>query len=678
MRIMGEVWPPISRRSVGCALVAENPLFAPSPLPYGLPPFADIEDAHFLPAFERGMADQLAEVEAIAADADPPTFDNTIAALERSGEVLRRASAAFFTLVASCATDAIRALEREVSPRLAEHRDAVHMHRGLYERIRLVETDDPGEAWLLERYRLDFVRAGAELDDDDQRRLREINQELSGLATDFQQALLDAATAEALVVDDPALLDGLAPGAVAATRQDDGTHRLPLLNYTNQPALAELTDRDVRRRLHELSVGRATGNRALAVRMARLRAERARLLGYASHAAWAVADQTAKSVEAVEEMLGRLSGPTVANARQEAEALGEEAGFPIEPWDWSYYAERVRKARYDVDQGELRPYFELERVVVDGVFFAATGLYGVTFRERPDLDGYHPDVRVFEVSDEDGGPLGLFLLDPYARPTKRGGAWMNHLVHQSHLLGERPVVVNNLNITRPADGPTLLTYDEVRTAFHEFGHALHGLLSDVRYPRVSGTSVPRDFVEYPSQVNEMWATWPEVLDHYAHHHETGEPLPRELVDRITEAERFGQGFGTLEYLEAALLDWAWHTVADGDLAEDADAEAFEAAALEAAGVAFPLVPPRYRTAYFAHVFAGGYSAGYYSYIWSEVLDADSVGWFEENGGLTRDNGDHFRETLLSRGGSGDPLDAFRTFRGRDPVIEPLLERRGLS
>jgi peptidyl-dipeptidase Dcp len=658
--------------------LAENPLVVASDLPYRLPPFAEIEDDHYLPAFERGMAEQLAEVDAIVANPSEPSFDNTIVALERSGQTLRRTTAAFFTLVASHATDAIRALETEVSPRLAAHRDAIHMHRGLYERIRQVEGADPEEAWLLERYRLDFVRAGAEVDDADQRRLRAVNQELSRLSTAFQQALLDASTREALVVEGPELLDGLADRAVAAAEQDDGTYRLPLLNYTNQPALAELTVREARRRLHELSVNRAPGNRALAVRMATLRAERAELLGYPSHAAYAVADQTAKNAEAVEEMLSRLSGPAVANARREADALTQQAGFPIEPWDWSFYAEKVRKDRYDVDQAELRPYFELDRVVTDGVFFAANRLYGITFRERHDLPGYHPDVRSFEVFDDDGSPLGLFLLDPYARPTKRGGAWMNHLVHQSHLLDERPVVMNNLNITRPASGPTLLTYDEVRTAFHEFGHALHGLLSDVRFPRVSGTSVPRDFVEYPSQVNEMWVTWPEVLANYARHHETGEPMPQALVEKVTASEKFNQGFATLEYLEASLLDWAWHSVADGELGEDTDAEAFEAAALEAAGVAFPLVPPRYRTSYFAHVFAGGYSAGYYSYIWSEVLDADSVEWFEENGGLTRANGDHFRRTLLSRGGSGDPLDAFREFRGRGPRIEPLLERRGLA
>lgn len=656
--------------------MAENPLFAPSTLPYQLPPFAEIGDEHHLPAFERGMAEHLAEIEAIVADPEPPTFENTIVAMERAGTLLRRASVAFSTLAASHSTDAIRALETEISPRLAAHWDAIHMNRGLFDRISRVEGGDAEEAYLLERYRLDFTRAGAELSDDDQARLRELNQELSKLSTAFRQALLDASTSEALVVDDPALLDGLSAAAIEAARQDDGTYRLPLLNFTNQPALAELTNRDTRRRLYELSVNRAAGNRELAIRMAALRAERAGLLGYPTHAAYAVADQTSKTVEAVEAMLGQLTGPAVANARREAEALTEQAGFPIEPWDWSFYAEAVRAERYAFDAADMRPYFELDRVYLDGVFGAATELYGLTFSERGDLPGYHPDVRTFEVSDADGSALGLFLLDPYARPTKRGGAWMNSLVLQSGLLGESPVVVNNLNITKPTTGPTLLTLDEVRTAFHEFGHALHGLLSDVRFPRVSGTAVPRDFVEFPSQVNEMWQTWPEILGRYARHHETGEPMPADLVDKMEAAERFNQGFATLEYLKAALLDWAWHNLPEGEVVGDVDA--FEARVFADAGVDFPLVGSRYRTSYFAHIFGGGYSAGYYSYIWSEVLDADTVEWFEENDGLTRANGDHFRRTLLARGGSRDPMDAFREFRGRDPRIEPLLERRGLT
>lgn len=655
--------------------MVENPLFTPSPLPFELPPFAAIEDDHYLPAFEQGMAEHLAEIDAIVADPAPPTFANTIGALEGAGRLLQRASNAFFTVASAHATDAVRALEAEISPRLSAHWDTIHMNRGLYERIRQVAGADAEEAWVLERYRLDFTRAGVELSDADQQRLRELNQELSRLSTAFSQELLEASTADALVVDDPALLDGLSADHLAAI-EDGGTYRLPLLNFTNQPALAELTNRDVRRQLYELSTNRAPANRDRAVRMATLRRERARLLGFPSHAAYAVADQTAKDVTAVETLLEQLAGPAVANARREAEALREQAGFAIEPWDWAFCSEAVRKAQYDFDAADMRPYFELDRVFHDGVFRAATDLYGITFREDDDLPSYHPDVRTFEVIDADGSPLGLFLLDPYARPTKRGGAWMNSLVDQSRLLDERPVVVNTLNITRPSSGPTLLTLDEVETAFHEFGHALHGLLSDVRFPRVSGTSVPRDFVEFPSQVNEMWVTWPEVLARYARHHETGAPMPQELADKMKAAERFNQGFATLEYLQAALLDWAWHTLDEDEEVDDVDA--FETAALEAAGVDLPLVRPRYRTSYFAHIFGGGYSAGYYSYIWSEVLDADTVEWFEENGGLTRANGDHFRRTLLARGGSRDPMDAFREFRGRDPRIEPLLERRGLA
>ncbi|MEV4376987.1 M3 family metallopeptidase [Streptosporangium sp. NPDC049644] len=657
--------------------MAENPFFEPSTLPYGLPPFALIREEHYLPAFERGMADQLREVREIADNPEPATFGNTIEALERSGRILKRTVTVFSSVSASDTTDGIREIETRVSPRLTQHADSIRLDRALYARIRQVATDDPEEAWLLQKYRVDFVRAGADLSEDDQDRLRALNEELTRLATTFSQNLLTASTASALVVEDVKLLDGLAESTIKAIEKD-GRYVLPLFNYTNQPALAELTDRETRRRLYELSVGRAPENFELAARMAALRAERAALLGFPDHAAYSVADQTAKTTDAVEEMLGKLVGPAVANARREAEALSEQAGFPLEPWDWSFYAERVRKARYDFDAADLRPYFELDRVLRDGVFHAAGELYGITFADRDDLAGYHPDVRVFEVSDADGSPLGLFVFDPYARPTKRGGAWMNNLVTQSHLFGELPVVMNNLNITKPSEGPTLLTFEEVNTAFHEFGHALHGLFSDVRFPRVSGTDVPRDFVEYPSQVNEMWATWPSVLANFARHHETGEPVPVELLEKMRAAEKFNQGFATVEYLAAALLDWAWHKLAAGETVEDA--EAFENAALERAGIAYDLVRTRYRTNYFAHIFVsgvGGYSAGYYSYIWSEVLDAESVDWFTENGGLTRGNGDHFRSTLLSVGGSRDVMDAFRDFRGRDPRIEPLLKRRGL-
>ncbi|MEU4225366.1 M3 family metallopeptidase [Nonomuraea sp. NPDC026600] len=652
----------------------ENPFFAPSNLPYQLPPFEEIREEHYLPAFERGMAEGLAEVEAIADSSEPPTFDNTIAALERSGRILERVSTAFFSIVSSNSTEGVLELEKQISPALAKHSDAIRLNRALWARIKRVATDDPEESWLLEKYREDFIRAGADLSEAEQSELRRLNEDLSRLSTEFAQNLLRALSESALVVDDAKDLDGFDEATIQSLRKD-GRYVLPLLNYTNQPGLAQLTDRDVRRRLYTLSVERAPRNFELAIRTATLRAERAALLGFPSHAAYTVADQTAKTVEAVEAMLGQLVGPAVRNAKKEAEALAEQAGFAIEPWDWSYYSEKVRQARYDFDAGAMRPYFELWRVYRDGVLHAATRLYGVTFTERLDLKGYHEDVRVYEVFNEDGGPLGLFLLDPYARSNKRGGAWMNNLVDQSGLFGEKPVVMNNLNITKPAAGPTLLTYDEVNTAFHEFGHALHGLFSEVRFPRVSGTSVPRDFVEYPSQVNEMWATWPEILANYAKHHETGEPMPAELVEKMKAAEKFNQGFMTVEYLAATLLDWTWHKLAAGEAV--ADAEVFESAALETAGIALPTVRPRYRTNYFAHIFAGGYSAGYYSYIWSEVLDAESVEWFKENGGLERANGDHFRRELLSKGGSLDALTAFRNFRGREPSIRPLLERRGL-
>lgn len=663
--------------------MTENPFFVPSALPYRLPPFAEIREEHYAPAFERGMAEHLAEVEAIAGSADPPTFDNTVAALERSGQILTRVSAVFFNQASSDTTPAIQAIQKDITPKLAQHSDAIHLNKELFARIRAVPTGDldAERRWLIERYVTDFVRAGAELGPGDQERLRALNEELSTLSTRFEQNLLADTNAAAIVVEDVAELDGLSSGAIrtaaetAKSRGLDGKYVLTLGLPSGQPVLAELTDRALRERVHRASTERGMkGNAELIVRMARLRAERAALLGYASHAEYVVADQTAPGTGAVTEMLAQLTPAAVANAQREAGELREAAGFDIEAWDWSFYAEKVRETRFSIDGRQMRPYFELNRVLRDGVFHAARELYGVDFTERPDLVGFHPDVRIFEVTDTDGSPLGLFLGDFYARPTKRGGAWMDSLVRQSALEGTRPVVVNNLNIVKPPAGePTLMTFDQVNTMFHEFGHALHGLFSAVRFPRFSGTAVPRDFVEYPSQVNEMWAVWPEVLANYAKHHETGEPMPQDLVDRMLEAQKFNQGFGTVEYLAAALLDWAWHTV-DGDPGDPVE---FERRALSGAGVDLPLVPPRYRSTYFAHIWAGGYSAGYYSYIWSEVLDADTVEWFEENGGLSRANGDAFRRELLSKGGSVEAMTAFRSFRGRDPRIEPLLERRGL-
>ena len=672
-----------------------NPFFAASTLPYQLPPFASITPADYRPAFERGMAEQLAEIDAIAADPDASTFANTLVALERSGRLLDRVGKVFYNLTSSDTSPELEEIEAEISPRLAAHSDAIHLNGALFARIKAlyearetIELPEPAaeSLRLVEKYHLEFVRAGAQLAPADQTRLRELNAELATLSTTFQRNLLADTKARALVLDDAEALAGLSPDAVAAAAENgralghEGKYVLSLKLFSNQSELASLTNRDVRRRLLEASLGRGFSVNAEIVRqLVTLRAERAALLGYESHAAYAVADQTAGTVANVEEMLARLVPPAVANARREAEALrAANDGAEIAAWDWQYYSEQVRKAEYDLDTAAFRPYLELERVLHDGVFFAANKVYGLTFTERPDLQAYHPDARVFEVFNEDGSGLGLFIADFYARESKRGGAWMNELVEQSALLGTKPVVVNNLNIAKPPAGePTLLTLDEVRTMFHEFGHALHGLFSSVAYPYFSGTNVPRDFVEYPSQVNEMWLTWPEVLANYAKHYRTGEPVPAELLERMEAAKLFGEGFRTVEYLGATLLDWAWHRLSAGE-DPGADIAVFEASALEKAGVALAEIPPRYRSGYFAHIFTNNYSAGYYSYIWSEVLDANSVDWFTENGGMTRANGDRFRAELLSRGGSLDSIKAFENFSGHAPEIESLLVRRGLT
>ncbi len=681
--------------------MADNPFFTESPLPYQLPPFDRVDDAHYRPAFERGMADQIAEIEAITGASDPPSFENTIVALERSGRLLDRVASTFFSLASADTNDAINAIRNEMAPRLAAHTDRMLLDAGLFGRVEALYEqraslglDDESQR-LIEEYYVDFVRAGARLSDAEKERMQEINARLAALSSRFTQNVLDEVNASAVVVDTREELAGLSEGQVAATvaaaaaRDLEGQYVIPLLNTSGQPGLAALEDRGLRERIMQTSMARGSqggeyDNRGVITEMARLRAERAAMLGYPNHAAYILERQTARTVAAVNERLASLAPPAVANAEREAAdlqamAAAEGADLELAAWDWSYYTEKVRAERYAFDASQLRPYFEMDNVLQNGVFFAANQLYGLTFEARPELPVYHPDVRVWEVFDGGGAPLGLFLGDFYARPSKRGGAWMNAYVSQSHLLETAPVVANHLNVPKPPDGePTLLTFDEVTTMFHEFGHALHGFFSDVRYPYFAGTSVPRDFVEYPSQVNEMWSTWPEVLRNYAVHHETGEPMPADLLDKVLATQQFNQGFATTEYLAASLLDQAWHQLTADEVPDAAGVEAFEAAALEAAGVALATVPPRYRSTYFSHIWSSGYSAGYYSYIWSEVLDADSVEWFKENGGLRRENGDHFRRTLLSRGGSVEALDLFRAFRGADPDIGPLLVRRGLN
>ncbi|MET3142655.1 UNVERIFIED_ORG: peptidyl-dipeptidase Dcp [Arthrobacter sp. UYEF2] len=668
-----------------------NPFLSASTLPYGLPPFAHIRASDYAEAIDAGLAEHLMEIQAIVENPAPANFENTAVAMEKAGQLLERATASFFTLASADATDEIRDLETELSPRISAHQDEIYLQRALFDRFAAIDTSglDPESVRLVEEYVKEFRQSGIRLDKPGQERLKEINAELSTLGTEYGQRVKAAMKSAALLLDTAEELAGLPADDVASAAEaaravgHDGKFLLTLIQPSNQPALAALENRDVRRRLFEASTGRGSDGGGLDVlelvrSTARLRAEKAALLGFANYAELGVDRQTARDFEAVQSMLNRLAPAAVRNADAEAAALAEAAGHPLEAWDWTFYSAKVRRDTYAVDEQALRPYFELDSVLRDGVFFAATSLYGITFHERKDLAGYHPDVRVWEVRDQDGSGLGLFLGDYYTRESKRGGAWMNSLVEQSGLLGTRPVVINNLNISKPPAGePTLLTLDELRTTFHEFGHALHGLLSDVAYPRFAGTAVPRDFVEYPSQVNEMWILWPEVLANYARHHATGEPLPQQVVDKLNDARLWGEGFGTTEYLAAALLDLAWHVLDETGIPDDVPA--FEAKSLAAAGVAHALIPPRYRTGYFQHIFAGaGYAAGYYSYIWSEVLDAETVDWFTENGGITRANGERFRQELLSRGNSRDPLESFHALRGRNAELEPLLKRRGLG
>ncbi|HEY2642762.1 MAG TPA: M3 family metallopeptidase [Galbitalea sp.] len=673
-----------------------NPFFEPSTLPFGLPPFDKIKDEHYRPAFDKGLEEHLAEITAVAENPDPATFENTLIPLERGGQILERVANAFFNQSSADSNDYTNELEQDMAPLLAAHSDAIRLNPRLYARIaslykrRDILGLDAESVYLIERYYTEFTVAGAGLSDEDKATLMGYNQTLATLGTRFEKNLLSDTNDLAIVIDDVKELDGLSEGELSAAAEAakerglDGKYLVTLVLYTGHPYLDALTNRDVRERI--MTASRARGarggeydNRELVLEITKIRAQRAALLGFPDHAAVVTSDETARTPEAVDAMLKRLAPPAARNAKAEQKDLQDIIGdaFELKSWDWAFYTEKVRKAKYDVDTSEMRPYFEAERVLHDGVFFAATKVYGVTFKERKDLVGYHPDVRIFEVSNEDGSPVGLFLYDLYTRDSKRGGAWMNPLISQNTLLGSPTVVVNNHNVPKPAAGsPTLLTYDQVETLFHEFGHALHGLFAHVTYPKFAGTNVFRDFVEFPSQVNEMWMLWPEVLANYAVHHETGEPMPQEFVDKLQASSSFNEGFATSEYLTAALLDQAWHRMGPDDTITDV--EKFETDAIASFGLDNPVVPSRYYSSYFAHTFSGGYDAGYYSYIWSEVLDADTVEWFKENGGMTRANGDRFRERLLGVGGSKDPLVAFRDFRGRDAEIDPLLKRRGLE
>jgi len=681
-----------------------NPFFTASDLPYELPPFADITIEHFRPGLDAGMAEQLAEVEVIAHRDTPPTFANTIVALERSGRILDRVRRVFSCLTSADTNTELQAIETEYAPKLSAHADAITLDRALFARIddlyahRAELGLDAESAKLLHRYHLDFVRAGAALDEADQDRLRELNAELATLSAEFGVRLLAAAKGSAVHVTDVAELDGLSDDAIAAAAETatqrglDG-YLIELILPTHQPVLTSLRHRELRRRVLAASVGRGSDDETdtsdIVRRMVVARARRAVLLGYPTHSDYVLADRTVGSNARLDATLQQLIPAAVENAHRDqarlAEALATDTGdHDFGAHDWAYYAERIDAAG---DGGEgggpdaavLRPHFELTRTVEDGVFGAAGAVYGLTFRRRADLVGYHPDVVVYEVFDEAGDAVGLFLGDFHTRPGKQGGAWMESLVAQSRLLEQRPVVVNNLNLAKPAAGqPTLLSMDEIRTLFHEFGHALHGLLSSVTYPRLAGTAVSKDFVEYPSQVNEMWGTDTDMLATYARHLETGQPLPADQIAALQAEGGSDQARETISFLAATWLDLAWHRLTEAEVDHAVrDIDAFEARVLGEVGLDMAAIPPRYRSRYFNHIFSSGYAAGYYSYIWSEILDADTVEWFTEHRDRLREAGDVFRAELLSRGGSGDEMGYFEAFRGRPPRIEPLLRRRGL-
>jgi len=672
-----------------------NPFAQPSPLPFQAPPFDKIKDSDYQPAIEEGMRRQLAEVDSIADNPDAPTFANTIEALERSGVMLGRVQRVFSGMVSSNTNPMIQKVQSEEAPRLAAHRDAIYLNAKLFARVKAVYDERarlklaPDADYLVERYYRDFVRAGALLSDTEKTKMRALNEEQARLSDQFRNKVLADTNACALVIGDEAELAGLpradiAAATEAATRLGHaGKWVITLQNTTQQPAQTYLKDRGVRERLFNASSKRGhhggeDDTKAIVERLAQLRAQRAKLLGYPTFAAYVLDDQMAKTPENAMRLMTDLAPAATNKARGEASRMQalidkEQSTFKLEPWDWQYYAEQVRKSDYDLDESAIRPYFELDRVLRDGVFYAANQLYGLTFKERKDIPVYQPDVRVFEAFDADGSSLALFYVDFFARPNKQGGAWTASFVSQNRLLGTKPVVTNTENFSKPAPGqPMLLSFTEVTTMFHEFGHALQSMMSDVRYPN---SRIPRDFVEVPSQFNEHWALEPAVFANYAKHYQTGEAMPNELVEKIKKSRTFNQGFATTEYLEAALLDMAWHMLPPDAPLEDADT--FEPEALKRFHVYMAEVPPRYHTTYFSHVWAGGYSAGYYAYLWSEVIEDDAFAWFKEQGGMTRKNGQRFRDMILAHAGTQDSAAMYRAFRGRDAEIEPLLEERGL-
>jgi len=683
------------------SMTESNPLLVPSSLPLLAPEFGKVKDEHFSPAFEKGIKEQLEQVQIIADSKEPPSFENTLIALEKTGDTLRRVQAIFFNLSSAHTNDKIQEIEQDIAPKLAAHSDNILLNKKLFARVEalwvkraeFVDWNEEKQR-LLKEYYESFVRAGAKLNDAEQSKIREINERLSTLTTQFQNNLLALTKERSVLIDDVKRLEGMSAAEIAAaaeaatTKGKKGRYLLTITNTTRQPVLTSLKNRETRKQVWEASANRGLGekagldNRPLVLELAKLRAQRAQILGYASHAAYTLENQMAANPTAAFKMLQDLVPGVLSKAKVEAgeiQSAMQKDGIndAVQPWDWEYYAEKVRAEKYQVDENVIKQFFELDNVLTNGVFYTFGKLYGVSFRERKDLPVYHPTVRVFDVVGNDGKQIGLFYADYYQRDSKRGGAWMDAFVNQSRLLKQMPVVVNVMNIPQPAEGePTLLSLDHVMTMFHELGHGVHGLFSSVEYPTLSGTSVPRDYVEFPSTFHEDWAIHPEVLANYAKHHKTNESLPRELLEKSIVASKFNKGYETLEYLSAALLDLGWHSI--GADMQIESVEEFEKKLLKQYDVDYAPVPPRYKSAYFAHVWAGGYSAGYYAYLWSEVLAADAFSYMRDRGGLTPENGKLFRDTILSRGGTREVMKQYVDYRGKEPGVDSLLERRGLK
>ena len=675
------------------ATLANNPFMKKSSLQYQAPEFDKIKDEHFKPAFDYGLKQNISEIEKIANNTETPTFENTVLALEKSGEVLKRAQIVFYNLTGSNTNPTLQKIEEEYAPIFAAHSDKIYLNSKIFNRIKAVKTDglDAEDKRLIEVYKQRFELAGANLTDAQKEQMKAINAELATLSTQFTSKLLEARKKGAVLIHDVKELDGLSADEIAAAATDaknagqEGKYHLTLLNTTQQPLLQNLKNRATREKLFKASWFRAekgdeNDTRAILEKTAKLKMDKAHLMGKSSYAELNLMDQMAKKPENALKLLSQLANPAVAQAKKESDDIQklideQKGGFSVEPWDWNFYAEQVRKAKYDLDENQIKPYFEVSTVLEKGVFYAAEKFYGITFKERKDLPVYHPDVVAYEVFDRDGKSLAIYYLDFYTRDNKNGGAWMSNFVEQSFTTNTKPVIVNVFNYQKPAPGkPSLISYDDVSTMFHEFGHTLHGLFANQKYTTISGTNVPRDFVEFPSQINEFFALEPAVLKNYALHYETKQPMPTALVEKIKKAATFNQGYATTELVSAATLDMAWHSVTSEN--QFKPTLEFEKEVLQKYGFTLPQVPPRYHSPYFAHIWGGGYSAGYYAYMWSDMLNSAAWDWIKNNGGMTRENGDRFRKHILSVGNSVDLNQAFRDFTGKDPEITPLLKDKG--